>query len=76
MFKYNNNNQTQLDRFGNPYMIKSVSIKEKKNGYEEARCFVEIGGKTYKIEVSPAKKDGVEYWLKITKQTPRKTGTF
>jgi hypothetical protein len=53
----------KTDRFGNPYILKGA--KENDNGYAKG-VFFEIGGKTVKIEVSEASKDGVKYWVKAT----------
>ncbi len=51
------------DKFGNPYQV--IGCKDKKeNGF--AVGYVELGGKLYKLEPSEAKKDGVEYWIRVT----------
>lgn len=50
------------DRFGNPYQL--IGCKPNKNDYPVG--YVELGGKLYKIEPSPANKEGVLYWVKIT----------
>lgn len=56
------------DPFGNPYML--VGLKDKKGtGY--GKGYVEIAGQLYKIEVSPAQKEGVTDWVKITKMAKR-----
>lgn len=57
-------NRISTDRFGNPYQV--VGCKDKK-GSGFASGYVELGGKLYKIEPSEAQKDGVMYWVKITK---------
>jgi hypothetical protein len=58
-------NQARIstDRFGNPYQL--IGCKDKKgNGFSQG--YIELGGKLYKMEPSPATKDGVEYWIKVT----------
>lgn len=60
--------RVSTDRFGNPYQL--VGCKENKNGFPVG--YVELGGKTYKIEPSEAKKDGVLYWVKVTKVDAKK----
>jgi len=61
------------DRFGNSYKL--VGCKDKKgNGFP--RGFVEIGGTMYKIEPSEANKEGVDYWVKITKMPKRSNSRF
>ncbi|UUF13244.1 MULTISPECIES: hypothetical protein [Flavobacterium] len=53
----------RTDRFGNPYQV--VGCRDKKgNGF--AFGYVELGGKLYKLEPSPANKEGVEMWIKVT----------
>lgn len=53
----------KTDRFGNPYQV--IGCRDKKgNGFPVG--YVELGGKLYKLEPSPAKKDGVEAWIKVT----------
>lgn len=64
-------NNVKTDRFGNPYQL--VSCKENKNGFPVG--YVELGGKLYKIEPSEAKKDGVLYWVKVTKVDQKKKHT-
>ena len=56
-------NFTNTDKFGNAYKI--VKLKKNKNGFPTG--YVEIGNSLYKLDVSPAKKEGVELWLKLTK---------
>lgn len=58
-------NQARIstDKFGNPYQL--VACKDKKStGYGVG--YAELGGKLYKIEPSPAQKEGVTDWVKIT----------
>jgi len=51
------------DRFGQPYQV--VSCKDKKgSGFPKGH--VELGGKLYKLEPSPSKKEGVEMWIRVT----------
>ncbi len=64
MGNFNSGRQPSIDRFGNAYSL--VSCKDKK-GTGFSKGWVEIGGKLYKIEPSEAAKDGVMYWVKITK---------
>ncbi|MEA9415918.1 hypothetical protein [Flavobacterium sp. PL02] len=61
------------DRFGNPYQL--VGCKDKKGtGFYSG--YMELGGKLYKIEPSPANKEGVGYWVKVTlvKKRPAHSG--
>lgn len=51
------------DRFGNPYQV--IGCKDKK-GTGFPKGYVELGGKLYKLEPSPASKEGVEVWIKVT----------
>jgi hypothetical protein len=51
------------DRFGNPYQV--IGCKDKK-GTGFSKGYVELGGKLYKLEPSPATKEGVEVWIKVT----------
>lgn len=64
-------NKIKVDRFQNPFQL--VGCKPNKNGFPVG--YVEIGGKTYKIEPSQAQKDGIAYWVKVTKinSKPRPT---
>ncbi len=50
------------DRFGNPYQL--IGCKPNKKGFPVG--YAELGGKLYKIEPSEAKKEGVDFWVKIT----------
>ena len=60
---YNN-----VDRFGNPYKV--VGLKPNKNGFPVG--YITIGNTSYKIEISHAKKDGVDMWCKVTKMPTKK----
>ena len=51
------------DKFGNPYQV--IGCKDK-NGSGFPKGYVELGGKLYKLEPSPAQKDGVETWIRVT----------
>lgn len=55
----------RTDRFGNPYMV--VSCKHNKKNADFNQGYIELGGKLYKFEVSEAKKDGVAYWVRVTR---------
>lgn len=57
------------DKFGNKYIV--VGCKDKKdNGFPVG--YVELGSKLYKLEPSPANKDGVHTWIRVT-QVKKKT---
>jgi hypothetical protein len=58
----------QVDRFGQTFMLCGLKDKEGK-GFPKGYCT--IGGKDFKFEVTPANKEGVEYWLRITKVKAR-----
>lgn len=63
----------RTDKFGNPYKV--VGIKDKKeNGFPYG--YVEIKGQLYKLDVSPAEKEGTEYWVRMTqlKKRPSNSG--
>jgi hypothetical protein len=53
----------RTDRFGNPYTV--VGFKNNKNGFPVA--YAELGNQLYKLEVTHAKKEGIELWCRITK---------
>lgn len=60
------------DKFGQAYQV--VGCKDKKdNGFPAG--YVTLGGKDYKLEPSPANKDGVHTWIRVTavKKQDRKT---
>jgi len=52
------------DRFGNDQMI--IGLKDKK-GTGFGKGYFEVKGTLFKVEVSPARKEGVTDWVKITK---------
>ena len=58
----NRQSRISTDRFGNPYQL--ISCKGNKNGFPVG--YITLGGKLYKIEPSPAQKDGVLFWVKVT----------
>ena len=62
------------DRFGNPTVL--VGCKDNKRGYPVG--YVTISNKTYKIEPSESKKDGVRLWLRVTELSARQrnNGSF
>jgi hypothetical protein len=71
------------DRFGRPYQLKfAAQVYNRKTGETFENIFktrVELGGKEYEIEVSPAQKTkeikGVErsgMWVKVTKVEAQK----
>ena len=52
------------NKFGNEKMV--VAIQPKKNK-DFPYGYAELGGRLYKLTVTRAKKDGVDYWLTIEK---------
>ena len=52
------------DRFGQPYQV--VGIKPNKKNADFNQGYVELGKKLYKLEISTANKDDVDYWVRIT----------
>lgn len=84
---YNNGNnrgpRISSDRFGNPMQLKfAKEVVNKKTGDVVANCFsayFELGGKLYKIEASPANKEGKNgehgIWLKVTRRDQQKRQT-
>lgn len=70
----NRNTRTRPDRFGQQYAV--VGCKDKKDtGFPVG--YITIGGKTYKLEPSPANKEGVSMWIRVTKvNSNRSGGTF
>lgn len=53
-----------IDRFGNEYTL--VGLKDKRStGY--GKGYIEIKGQLYKLEHSPANKEGYTGWVKVTK---------
>lgn len=72
----------KTDRFGRPYQLKKLSNSTTKDGELLDGCnygFLEIGGKSFKIETSPCNKEdkngGTSLWMKITKIEKRKRHT-
>ena len=62
----------KTDRFGNLYQV--VGCKDARNPDFNVG-FIELGNKLYKVEVSAAQKDGVQYWVKVTAQSAKKKHT-
>lgn len=70
-------NMTQrvsVDRFGQEYVL--CNIKDNKKNPEFNQGYVEIGKQLYKLEVSENKKEGSQFWVKLTKMKKRTSGTF
>lgn len=73
---YNNSNNRsyiRIDRFGNPYQLRTAYQQEnKKTGevFEAYRVSFELGGKLYRFDISPRKsetKNGTPgMWVKCT----------
>jgi hypothetical protein len=57
------------DRFGNDYTV--IGCKPDKKNAAFNHGYVTIKGTNYKVEVSNSNKDGVSYWVKLTKMPPR-----
>lgn len=65
------NTSTRLDKFGNKYAV--IGCKDKKGtGYPKG--YFTVKGKTFKLEPSPAEKDGVDMWIRITEVKSNKGG--
>lgn len=63
---------SRTDKFGNEYKL--VSCKANDKGF--AKGFIEISGQLYKVEPSKAQKEGVAYWVKVTKLKKRSKSSF
>lgn len=61
------------DKFGNPFQV--VGCKPNKKNSDFNVGYADLGGKTYKIEVSKASKDDVDYWVRITKMDEKRKAT-
>ena len=61
------NNRT--DRFGNET---ALAVIKKKGDFGIA--YFEFGNQLFKIDISPARKEGIELWAKITKLRSRRGG--
>lgn len=65
----------KTDNFGRQYVLKStkpaVNRKSGETFEHIGETFMEFGGQLYKITVSPAQKDGRNYWVKATKLVKR-----
>ena len=57
----------RLNRFGNAEKV--IGIKANRNGYPTG--YVEIGSQLYQIGVTNSNKDGVEFWVRLTKLAKR-----
>jgi len=57
----------RMNRFGNPEVV--IGIKPNRKGYPTG--YVELGGKLYQIGVTNSNKDGVLYWVRLTKLQAR-----
>lgn len=89
MRSYSNNGggyqqQSRSDRFGNQYVLKTAYAVTDKQGNELPiyKCFIEVGGKLVKIEISERKKEtkrgGSAMWVKATsvKKNQRQGGSL
>ena len=78
MSNYSGNRGPRIsnDRFGNPYQLKlAETVVNKKSGEvinNNFATYFELGGKLYKVEVSPAQKEGKRgnggVWIKVTQR--------
>jgi len=59
----------RVNRFGNAEKV--VGIKPNRNGYPTG--YVEIGNQLYQLGVTNSNKDGVEFWVRLTKLAKRPT---
>lgn len=66
-----NNQYVNTDKYGNPYQV--ISCKPKKKNPDFNQGWIELQGKLYKLEVSNADKDGVDYWVRVTQQKKDRT---
>jgi len=72
------NKKVYRDKFGNEQKL--VALKPNKNGYPVG--YLEVGGKLFKMEYSPASSDnraGAIGWVRVTalkKQTQTNRGSF
>ena len=57
-------NNFREDKFRQQYTV--VGCKDKK-GTGFPKGYLKIGGQLYKLEPSPAQKEGVETWIRVTK---------
>ncbi len=64
---YNNNQRQQTristDKFGNSYQLKGMKPNDEGTF---PKCFVELGGKLYKIVVSPSNNEKYSHWCQVT----------
>jgi hypothetical protein len=77
------NTRINNDRFGNAYQLKTAyEVTNKKTGEvidNHYKCTVELGGKLYRIEVSPRVKETKNganaMWCKVTKINAQQRAT-
>lgn len=55
-----------VDKFGRPQKIIKLTVRERNGRERFPSGMIRIAGKAYKVELSPAKKDGVAGWLVFT----------
>lgn len=77
--------RVSTDRFGNPFVLKACRAaysKKQDKRYDDIQvCYMELGGKDYKIEFSPMEKDnkakekGGTHWCKVTLQKRLSSGS-
>lgn len=75
---FNNGPRIRSDRFGNAYQLKTAEAVVNKDGVlidGAYKCYVELGGKLYKIEISNREKETKSgkpaKWVKVTLSTKR-----
>jgi len=52
------------DKFDQNYTV--VGCKPNRKNRDFNQGYVKLKGQLYKIEVSPAKKDDIKYWVRVT----------
>lgn len=57
----------RVNRFGNAEKL--IGIKPNRNGYPTG--YVEISNQLYQLGVTHSNKDGVEFWVRMTKLSKR-----
>jgi len=77
----NGQQRVTKDMFGRDQILIGLKpAKNKKTGKEFdeiGKGYFEVKGILYKLEISPAKKEGRNYWAKITKMpTKSSSGSF
>jgi len=58
------------DKFGNPYQLCGMKRNEEGNF---PKAYAELGGKLYKIEISPSNNEKYSDWCKVTLMKKRPT---